>query len=181
MKITIFGLEGTGKSSTAKKLAEDFGYEYKSTGAMMREMAKNEGITIEEFNTNRLNKIKETGDASADREIDNHVKKYGSENDNFVFESRLAWHLIPDSFKINLVCSDEIRAGRVEVRDGILKEVAMENNRRRQAENKEVFETIYGIKNYPPESNEFDLIIDTEVLSLDKVVQEIQKNLNIVI
>jgi cytidylate kinase len=67
------------------------------------------------------------------------------------------------------------------VRDGILKEVAMENNRRRQAENKEVFETIYGIKNYPPESNEFDLIIDTEVLSLDKVVQEIQKNLNIVI
>ena len=180
MKITIFGLEGTGKSSSAKLLADHLGYEYKSSGAMMREMANSEGITLEEFNTNRLNKVKEEGDDGADREIDEYIRKYGEVNDNFVFESRLAWSLIPDSFRVKLVCSDEVRARRVAVRDGISEGEAIENNIRRQKENKEIFETIYNIKNYPPEDEEFDLVVDTGENSLEEVVGLVVGEINII-
>ena len=49
----------------------------------------------------------------------------------------------------------------------------MENNKRRQSENKEVFETIYDLKNYPPDNSIFDLVVDTGKLPLGGVIKEI--------
>ena len=173
MKVTIFGLEGTGTSSAGKRLAKEMNWEFKSSGNMMREMAEKEGITLEQFNTRRIEIMKETGDDSSDREIDDHIKEYGEMNNSFVFESRLAWFLIPDSFKIKLVCSDEVRSSRVASRDGVSLKEAHENNIRRQKENKEAYEMMYKKIVYPPEDSVFDLIIDTGEKDLEEVVEEI--------
>jgi cytidylate kinase len=173
MKITIFGLEGTGTSSTGKLLAEKISYRFRSSGVMMREMAEKEGITLEEFNTNRFNIMNETGDTSSDFKIDDYIKEFGENNNNFIFESRLAWFLIPDSFKVKLVCEDYIRISRVSDRDGVSQEDAMGNNKRRQEENKSVYEKMYKGIIYPPEDDVFDLVIDTSNLSLDDVVKDI--------
>jgi len=174
MKITIFGLEGTGTSSVGKLLAESMGYEFKSAGNIMRDMANDEGITLEEFNTNRLVKIKKGEEnGEADKEIDSYIKKFGEENDCFVFEGRLPWYLISDAFKIKLICSDDIRCRRVAIRDGITQEKAYENSIRRQEENKEVFKRIYNMVNYPPDDLVFDLVIDTGIMHPEELVKEI--------
>lgn len=179
MKITIFGVEGTGTSSVGKMLAEMINYSFKSSGGIMRDMADKEGLTLEQFNTNRHKVVKESNDDSSDREIDEYIKDFGVKNDNFIFESRLAWYLIPDSFKIKLVCDEEISAERVANREGINQEESKKNNKRRSMENKEVYEFMYKDINYPPEDEVFDLVIDTSNISIDEVINNICKRLDI--
>lgn len=174
MKITIFGLEGTGKSSTSKLLAEKLGYDVQSSGDMMRAMAKERGFTsIEEFNTFRLAQAKMHDDDSIDREVDDYIQKYGQENDNFIFESRLAWHFIPDSYKIKLTCPTDIQDQRVADRDGVSVQQAHVNNAQRQAENIEIYKTVYNLDTYPPEDDKFDLVVDTSTMPLEGVVEHI--------
>ena len=49
MNITITGNLGSGKSSVAKILKEQ-GYEYSSTGNIFRQLAMEQGLSVEEFN-----------------------------------------------------------------------------------------------------------------------------------
>ncbi|MCA9377831.1 hypothetical protein KC711_02855 [Candidatus Peregrinibacteria bacterium] len=63
---------------------------------MMRACAQDHGMDIYEFGEY----IKDHPDV--DHEIDQRIVAYGANTDGFVFESRLAWHWIPDSFKIVL-------------------------------------------------------------------------------
>lgn len=178
MKITVFGFEGTGKSSTSNLLSRKLGYIFKSSGNMMREIALERGFdSLEGLNTYRLNKLKEQNDYSIDKELDLYIEKFGKENDNFVFESRLAWNLIPDSFKIKLICSEDVRAERVASRDKISLDEARENNARRQLENTEIYKTAYGLKDYPPKDNLFDVIVDTGKMPLNQVVEYLYRTL----
>ncbi len=48
--ITIAGLPGSGKSSTAKGVAVALGYEHFSSGDLFRKIAAERGLTIEEIN-----------------------------------------------------------------------------------------------------------------------------------
>src|SRR6266478_4855285 len=92
--ITIAGLPCTGKSSTAKRIAEVLGYEYFSSGGLFRKMAAELGLSIEEMNF-AAEKQKDI-----DREVDGLLVKIGKEKDNLVIDSRMAFHFIPDSFKV---------------------------------------------------------------------------------
>ncbi|KXB04477.1 cytidylate kinase, partial [candidate division MSBL1 archaeon SCGC-AAA261O19] len=47
--ITVSGLHGVGKTTTAKKLAEKFDLRYVSAGTVFRQMAEEQGMTLEEF------------------------------------------------------------------------------------------------------------------------------------
>src|ERR1700722_10395135 len=112
-KITIFGLAGTGTSSTGKILAETLHYSYHSSGSMFRDHAKKLGLDVYQFVELC------TAEPRYNRELDREIELFGKRNDDFVMESRLAWHFIPDSFKIKLVCDLDIRLARVSKRDGI--------------------------------------------------------------
>ncbi|MEI8174607.1 MAG: AAA family ATPase [bacterium] len=95
--ITIAGANGGGKSSTAKKVAEQLNFKHFSSGDFMRQIAKENNITLEE-----LGKIAEKEDW-VDKKIDDYVKQVGSEK-KAIIDSRLAFHFIPESFKIyNLI------------------------------------------------------------------------------
>lgn len=167
MKITIFGLAGTGKSSTAKILAEKLGYEYMSTGNIFREMAKEHNMTLNEFE-----ELCETNE-KYDRELDEiRVKEYGQKKDNFVFESRLAWHFIPDSVKIRLYCEDEERLKRVAYREDKKIDVVRSETEYRENSIRKRYKNLYNIENLDNPDN-FDLNIDTSNNSLEKVVKTI--------
>ncbi len=56
-------------------------------------------------------------DVNFDKKLDTKTEKYGEENDDFIFESRLAWHFIPDSLKIYLDCDVEERYKRIHQRE----------------------------------------------------------------
>ena len=62
----------------------------------MRACAQDHGMDIYEFGKY----IKDHPEV--DHEIDQRIVSYGQNTNGFVFESRLAWHWIPDSFKVIL-------------------------------------------------------------------------------
>lgn len=63
-------------------------------GAILRKMADQKGVSILE-----LMKMAET-DSSIDEEVDKYVTELGRSKDNFIIESRTAFHFIPESLKI---------------------------------------------------------------------------------
>ena len=73
---------GSGKSTTAKIVAEKLGYSHYSGGDFMRKMAEKRGISLAD-----LGNMAET-DASIDKEIDQMQKEFMDTNDSFVIDSR---------------------------------------------------------------------------------------------
>lgn len=111
MNITITGNLGSGKSSVAKILKEK-GYEIVSTGNIFRQLAMEKGLSVEEFNK-QVNEAASRGDRSVDKMIDDTTTKIGEERDNIVFDSRLAWHFAPKSFKVFVITDIDEASRRV--------------------------------------------------------------------
>lgn len=166
MKITIFGLAGTGTSSAGKALAKRLDYEFKSSGNMFREMATDLGLSVYE-----LDELSKT-DSKYDLELDNRIKQFGENGENFVVESRLAWYFIPDSFKIKFICDFDERIRRVCERDGVEKDIAIEKTNQRENATFYRYKKYYDIEDYTLDSN-FDLIIDTTNSNIEEVVETI--------
>lgn len=96
MIISIAGKPGSGKSTVAKLLAKKLKYSFFSAGDLRGKIATKHKMTIEE-----LNKVGEK-ERWTDEECDTLLEKMGKQEDNVVFDSRLAWHFVPQSFKIFL-------------------------------------------------------------------------------
>ena len=160
-KVTIFGLAGTGTTSVGELVAENFGYTFLSSGNLFREKSVELGIEV-----SKLEKICLIN-PKYDFELDEYISKFGRANNNFVVESRLAYHFIPDSIKIKLVCDYATRIQRVARRQNIPTSVASEEtNFRERAANKR-YRKLYGIKKLAPDK-EFHLIIDTSRRSAEE-------------
>lgn len=168
-KITIFGLAGTGTTSAGKALAEKLGYLFVSSGNIFREMARENGMTLKE-----LEEISKT-DPRHDNKLDRRMKEFGEANDNFIVESRLAWHFIPDSVKIKLFCDFDTRIRRIASRDGISFEEAREHTQHREDAIFERYEKYYGMTDFGDKN--FDMVIDTTNTPIDGVVEKIAATL----
>ncbi len=107
MIVTISGKPGSGKSTVAERLAADLGFKRYYVGAMWREAARARGMNITEFGAlaNR--------DSSIDIAFEKKIELLGQQEDNFVIESRTAWHFIPHSIKIFIEVSDVEGARRI--------------------------------------------------------------------
>ena len=105
--ITITGSLGSGKSVVSSILKEKLGIDIESVGSLLRKMAQNYGMS-----TNEFNKYMEEH-PEFDHELDFFVKEQGLSSIPKIFDSRLAWHFIPQSFKVYLYVKDEIAAKRV--------------------------------------------------------------------
>jgi cytidylate kinase len=103
--ITITGDLASGKSLVAKRICSLLNADYFSTGQIQREIATKYGMT-----TLELNKFSETH-PEIDQEIDNRVKMLANDERQRIVDSRMAWHFLPDSFKVflstNIVCAAE--------------------------------------------------------------------------
>lgn len=95
MNVTITGNLGAGKTSVCNELKK-MGYDVISGGDIYRTYAQEHGITIVE-----LNEMAKT-DRSVDIQIDERTKKLGTEVDHTIFDSRMAWHFVPDALNIFL-------------------------------------------------------------------------------
>lgn len=185
--ITIAGKLGSGKSSTAKKVAEILGYKHLSSGDFMRDIANERGISLME-----LNQIAEK-DNSIDKELDDRNIEIGKQSD-IVIDSRLSFHFIPESFRVYLDLHPEIAAERIlkdkennpnrlkeDNRAFDTKEDVMKSIIERQESEKSRYDRIYNIKDVSCSDN-YNLIIDTSKYTLEevsqKIIEEYQKWLN---
>ncbi|KKW25039.1 MAG: Cytidylate kinase [Candidatus Kaiserbacteria bacterium GW2011_GWC2_52_8b] len=169
--ITIGGLPGSGKSSTAKGVASMLGYQHFSSGDFWREVAIERGLTMAELSKTAEN------DPSIDKMIDDTVRNAGAKSD-IVIDSRLAFHWIPDAFKVFLhidphTASQRIfeqmqKVGRVNETAESVEQAYNTTLERVQSESKRYHE-LYGVS-YIDES-QYDLVVDTTRHPLVEVVQ----------
>ena len=152
-------------SSLRELLQKEYNFEIVSAGSIMREMASSKGLSILDFQ-------KGLGDSLADNYIDQAIiAKNNSIKDttNVIFDSRLAWHFLPETFKIFIVVSpheaalrtyltrvndDEKYANLQDTIDGLVERRVLENKR---------YKKIYGIN--CEDLNNYDLVIDTSYIS----------------
>ena len=173
--ITITGHLGSGKSTIAQMLADQMGWFYYSTGMAQRTIAEKRGIS-----TTALNRLA-ISDPTIDYEIDAVFKNPPWGKKPCVVDSRLAFHFIPNSFKVCLrvepmVAAERVfKAKRANENYKNVQEAAEYLKKRRQLEKK------HFIQNYSvdvDDDSQFDLIIDTTSLTPKQVCQRIIKALD---
>lgn len=168
MKITVFWLAWSGTSTIGKLLWEKLDYKFMSSWNIMRSWADNLWYTIYDFE----NKVIKT-DKSFDIKLDNKVWDFWEQNDDFIFESRLAWHFIPDSFKIFLHCDDRERYRRIQTREKWNLEDIVQKTQKREDDLVIRYKEVYPDIVFPPKKEEFDLFIDATSISPDEIVDKI--------
>jgi len=171
MIITISGRIGSGKSTVAKALAKKLKLRHLSTGDVMRKIADQKGISPTE-----LSHLAEK-EVSIDSELDKKTAKIGKSEDDFVMDSRLAFHFIPKSIKIFLDVSLDVAAKRIfsqkraEEKENISLAKTKENVKEREISEIKRYKNLYGF-DYTQHSN-FDLVVDTSELDVQKIVEKI--------
>lgn len=116
--ISITGKPCSGKSTIAKLLEKDYGFKRISMGDMFKEEAKRRGMSTEEFTSFRVNDS--SFDVYMDKQIPSFIKKFDGQN--VIIESRVAWHFLPDSFKVFIDLDEDEIAKRLVDSDRVGKE-----------------------------------------------------------
>lgn len=170
MNITLTGDFGSGKS-TIGNILKNKGYTYVSVSKIFREEAEKLGLSVIEYN-----KLAET-DESIDKHIDDLQRSIGETGDNLVFDSRLAFHFVPHSFKVyTMVNMDEaarrIYAGdnRVAEKHSSLSETKEAIRERRSLEVAR-YKDKYGV-DYTDYDN-YNLVLDTTYISPEEAAETI--------
>ncbi len=181
MHITITGKLGSGKSTVAKKLVEQYGFEIFSTGAILRAAAAERGMDVLELNKELSAKL--DSDRSMDDLIDSTTVRVAAErkDDKLIFDSRMAWHFVPDSFKVFVTVAPCVAAARVmkDPRPGepcedenALCEELVERSKVEQAR----FQALYGVDYY--DYNNYNLVVDSSNRTPDEIVAIIWEGFN---
>jgi predicted cytidylate kinase len=179
MIITIGGNVGAGKTTLAARLSKALGYKELYMGGLMREIAEERGMPIEEFYT----KLKAEPDL--EQSLDDRQAKMMREHDNLVVQGRLAWFFAKGSpfqvFNILILVDPEVgaqRSGQRPENSGReIGELLTANADRTRTELKRYHE-LYGIENFLDERHydfKFDTTGFTEDEVLDRVLAEIDQ------
>jgi len=166
--ITVSGLHGTGKSTYAKAISEEFNLRHVSAGALFRQIALERRTSIEE-----LSRTVER-DEEIDRLIDDRTRREAS-GGNVILDGLLAGWMAREytDLKIYLKCPDDVRMHRIAERDGIPYEKAMKTSTFREDTEKKRFKRLYDIE--IDDLSIYDLIINTGLLSLKSNIEVIKK------
>lgn len=180
MHISITGRLGSGKSTVAKLIAANYGFEIYSTGNIIRTLAAEKGLSALQMNE----EMQRT--PNIDLELDSTTTRISKERagDKLLFDSRMAWHFAVRSFKVYLYVDTEVAARRV-LRDttrgavesySSLEEAVNELSGRMNNEH-ERYMKLYHVDNF--DFNNFDLVIDTAHRSPEEICALIMREFEV--
>ncbi len=162
--ITLSGKPGSGKSSTADKVAELLNYTRHSSGDMVRSLLKKNKMTLEEYNSKAIS------NHDLDAQIDERLRELRDVED-IIVDSRLGFYWLPESFKVYLDLDLEVATARiykdttsnasrrdVGTSSTSLSDVSRQVRERMENEQNR-FRKIYNVDPY--DKSHFDLVIDT--------------------
>jgi cytidylate kinase len=162
--ITLSGKPGSGKSSTADRVAEMLGYTRYSSGESVRKVTHEQKITLGEFNA------RAEQNPEMDHQIDEELRKL-REHSDIVIDSRLGFYWIPESFKVYLDLDNDVAMARIfkdanfntersgSGEGGTSMDEVMDQVETRMRSERLRFKKLYGVNPYSIEH--FDLVIDT--------------------
>lgn len=160
MRIAISGKSGCGNTTVCTLLSEKTGYPI--VNYTFRQMAQEKGYDFWTFC-----RMAEEDD-NIDRELDAKMVQMALQYPDSILGSRLAiWNMVDADLKVYLTASDEVRARRINKREGGDLEERMAQTRSRDMHDSARYKRIYGIDN--SDTSVADLVIDTE----DKTPEEI--------
>lgn len=96
VKISITGDLGSGKSTVCKLIEKQHSLKVYSIGSIQRSLAQKYNMSILDFNKHMETHME------IDEEIDNMLAEIGRRDEDMILDSRLAWHFVPQSFKVYL-------------------------------------------------------------------------------
>ncbi len=173
--ITIAGKPGSGKSTTAKLVANILGYDHFSSGDLFRAIAKEQAQDVLTAN------VAAEKDATIDHLVDQRLREIGETESEKVIDSRTAWHWMPGSFKVYLALDFETAAQRIlgamdteRIKAEHIPEDPAEYAKvlasRLESENKR-YDALYSIN--PSNESNYNLVIDTKENTPEEVANKI--------
>lgn len=170
--IAINGELGSGKSSVARRLAERHGMRLVSTGDVQRAIA--ESLSMTTLETNLLAER----DAMIDARVDGVTKELGSSQEPIVFDSRMAWKMVPTSFRVRLIVDRDVAAERLfRERSSTVEGYISVKDARRAAEERYQSESKRFFAKYGADISHlqnYHLVVDTSDTTVDAVVAIIE-------
>ncbi len=169
-KISLAGEIGSGKSTVGQILSEKYNLETVSIGYILRAMAKEYGMNVNEFNAYM------EAHPEIDGVLDGKLKSYEQSNGKFLFDSRMAWHFVPSSFSVYIKVSVEtaavriMKAGRSSEQYNSLDEAVKRIKARQQSERLR-YKTLYGVD--VSNLDNYDFVVDGENKSPEQIAAEI--------
>lgn len=173
--ITIAGRPGSGKSTTSKLVASKLGYGHFSSGDLFRAIGKERGLDV--FDANLAAETQK----DIDEQVDQRLRDIGANDDNLVIDSRMAWHWIPNSFKVFLDLDLEVAAKRIIANADAarLRHENVPNNSKEYAKvlqgrlNSEArrYKNLYDANPYDVDN--YDLVVDTDANSIEGVASRV--------
>lgn len=156
MRIAISGRSGCGNSTVSKMVAHMLGYH--PVNYTFKSIAEERGISFEE-----MYRMAEQDD-HWDRYLDEEQVRKAHEFKNVVLGSRLAvWKLQDADLRIYLTAAPEVRAGRIQKREGGGFEEVLRKTLERDEHDHARYMRLYGI-----DTNDYsfvDRVIDTDMLT----------------
>ncbi|MBQ6220466.1 MAG: AAA family ATPase [Methanosphaera sp.] len=171
MIITIGGLAGTGTSTAAKNLSEYLNIPYNSAGDVFRQLAKEHGMSVLEFNEFA------EGNDEIDIALDKRQAEIANQAENLIVEGRISAFFVDADYRIWLQAPDNIKAERISYREDKSLDTVIEEIKERTASERRRYLDIYDIDIDNLEI--YDLVIDTgindEQATLDLIIKCIEQ------
>lgn len=182
MILTISGNPGSGKSTIAKILVKKLKAERVYAGGMLREMAKERNLKIEE-----LLKLAEKHteiDSEVDIRVRDRARKLEKSGKVVIVEGRVHFHIIPESLKVYIKVDEEEGARRIwkDLQDKeknkernqeaakSIEEVIKKNKFREETDAKR-YVHLYGVDHRDPKN--YDLLINTTEITAEEAAEKI--------
>lgn len=176
MIITIGGSPGAGTTAVSRLLAEKLGYKLVTIGELHKKIAGEKGFSTQKFHESWEQDVKDW-DAFSDfhKKLDAEQKRIAKEDGDIVFNSKLGAFQIPEAdLKVFLRASLETRAQRFAQREGVSQEEALKSIQSRETLERSEWKKLYGF-DYIADYDVYDLIINTDNLGIEQIVEIIQK------
>ncbi len=165
--ITLSGELGSGKSTVANYLISKMPFRIVSAGLLFRQLAAKHGMSAKEFN-----EFIES-DPKYDHYVDDTMAELGRTDDKIIFDSRMAWHFVPQSFKIYLYVDVDTATERIFNDKGRVSESYSDKATARQEIIDRRKSELLRYQNFYhcnlDDYSNYDLIVDTSHASRDEV------------
>lgn len=171
--ITISGNIAAGKSEIAEILASTLNMEVYSASQSYRELARQYGMSLVDFNQYVQDK------PEFDKQVEEKTAEFVKNKDNLIIDARLGWYVVPEAFKVSVRSSLDIASKRLNMfsasRGKEEKYDSIEDARQaiisRETAERERYKKQYRID--LDDENNYDFVIDSSVKEPIEVANEI--------
>ena len=173
MKIFICGLNGTGKSTIAKSIAEAMNIKYISSSKLFRDFAGKDVNKGQEFWAQKegQNFLDERLNTDIDEQFDKYLLDILDKEDDFIIDSRtMPWLYNNDkALRIYLRSPFSVRVNRVMFRDKLTEEQAKIAVKQRDTIDRKIYLQKY-LFDINKDLENFDLVINTQYFDSKAVI-----------